>query len=814
MAATDPNLDAASAQASQLSEILSLVNGGMRNFSRSQTLRNLQEKQYLAQLEKLTGQTGDEAKAIAKKIKQEEEEIRHNDARSKAIADAFGKTVGALKQFASSAMTSSQSAYNSSEIFSAVAPTVTLMGNTIKAVTDVLATAVSSIPVFGSLFTAADKAIGIVVDLTTHAMEIQLQNAQKLVNTYDNLSKTGLTFGGSLSSMAQTANDSGLKLDTFTKFVGTSAESLHQLGGGLGTASKLISKMGKSVIDTSDQLVVMYGTYDNLDSALATYASRAAGFGTDIIKNQAELKRGARDYLYSLKELQELTGLSADKLKKDQEEREKNSAFQLALSEMGIQSSTRVNDTLSVMSKFAGPAFDKIGTEMIQNNGNIIDATNILTQQFAPATTKLTEQLLALSKNTSLSDEEFQRRRAKLITDSEPQIKAEAQGLAKQFGALSGAAQVGNEVVTHANTMAASLLKSSTDRANMESGLNEILKQRAEEESRAKTAKGKEGDTNTINVVAGLRKSLEDLGMKQDQRTLNLLPTTGKIAETLYSVQNALIDKFLPGMDSVVEKFSEVIDKLIRYINNAGPANPTIPTSAESAKIVSDAQKKLDDAKAKGVDADIKKAQSEVTASKNAASLSEIANKNRALLGGARPPGSFGSVPVKGTGGSAAEVTAGGNTDQVIKTAAQLIYEDLKSQGIDTYVTAYNDAFHKSGMHRLGKAADMHDPSVDKNTIDRINALLKSKGITDVEARIDPNEDGSTGKHIHLEETNTNKGSTSTKVGSASTDAMTQMAMNSTTIDLFTKMNQNMDRVANLLETHGGHLEAIANQTA
>jgi hypothetical protein len=802
MASTDPNLDAASAQAAQLSEILSLVNGGMRNFSRSQTLRALQEKQYLAQLEKLTGETGEAAKATAKKIKQEEEEIRHNDARNKAIADAFGKTVGALKQFASSAMTSSQSAYNSSEVFGAVAPTVSLMGNTIKAVTDVLATAVSSIPFFGGLFTAADKAIGIAVDLTTQAMEIQLQNAQKLVNTYDNLSKTGLTFGGSLSSMTQTANDSGLKLDTFTKFVGTSAESLHQLGGGLGTASKLISKMGKSVIDTNDQLVVMYGSYDNLDSALATYASRAAGFGTDIVKNQDALTRGSKDYLYSLKELQELTGLSADKLKKDQEEREKNSAFQLALSKMDNENANRVNDTLSILGK-SSPLLDKMGTELIQNNGNLIDTTNILTKQFFPATAKMTEELLRLSQTKGLSDTDFRAQRAAIISANADALKAESQRAAENFGALK---VTGDATVTQINDIAAGILKSFSDLANFQKGQAEITRKQQEEDARAKAAKGGAEDTNTINVLAGLRRSLEDLGVKQDERILKLLPTTGKIAENLYAVQNKLIDKFLPGMDSVVEKFDSVITKLIDYINKDTKGSTDTSTPAKTG---TDVDKAIRDAKL-----------SSNLVRPDGTSYNPYA-QNRPSSGlPATQQHPFGAVPLKGAGGSPTEPTAGGNTDQVVKDAAQLAFDYLKSTGIDAYVSAFNDQWHKThkgsdDSHVRGIAGDIGGfGSRNRAEMDAINAkvndILKKAGINNVQSQVDRSEVGDNNWQLHLQETNSAKD----KHASADIESANQVAMNNSTIQLFSKINENMDRVASLLETHGGHLEAIANHTA
>jgi hypothetical protein len=197
----------------------------------------------------------------------------------KAIEGAMKKAVDTVGGFAKGVLSASQASYNSTEAFASAVPMLSAIGNVIKGVSSVLATAFSAMPIIGGLFGAADKAVGIVTDISLQVMEMQLANAQKYVNTYNSISKAGATFGGSLTAMGVAAGAAGVNLASFGKFITGSAEDLSKLGSGITAAAGAVSKMGREVLKNNNQLLVMYGGYDEVNSALATYSARLAASG-------------------------------------------------------------------------------------------------------------------------------------------------------------------------------------------------------------------------------------------------------------------------------------------------------------------------------------------------------------------------------------------------------------------------------------------------------------------------------------------------------------------------------------------------------
>ena len=81
-------------------------------------------------------------------------------------------------------------------------------------------------------------------------------------------------------------------------------------------------------------MIGMYGGLDNMAASLADYVVMQTKYGYDAVKNQNQLEAGAKSYLMAQKELQILTGKSADSIKQEQQLRLQSSAFQMKLNHL------------------------------------------------------------------------------------------------------------------------------------------------------------------------------------------------------------------------------------------------------------------------------------------------------------------------------------------------------------------------------------------------------------------------------------------------------------------------------------------------
>ena len=128
------------------------------------SLLKISEKEARAKLATIKAE--EDAAKSAEKIASDEAQ-RNKDAEEqakkvkKAIEDSMKKAVDTVSGFAKGVLSASQSAYNSSEAFASAAPMIQVIGNVVKGVSSVIATAFSAIPFIGGVFSSVDKAIGI-----------------------------------------------------------------------------------------------------------------------------------------------------------------------------------------------------------------------------------------------------------------------------------------------------------------------------------------------------------------------------------------------------------------------------------------------------------------------------------------------------------------------------------------------------------------------------------------------------------------------------------------------------------------------------
>jgi hypothetical protein len=532
----------------------------------SEALKQVQAQAQLTKsLQKNLKLSEAEAISTAKKLKQEEEAADKQKKLSdeqekidKGRVDAAKQFVSELKNFVTSSISAGQSVYNSSQSFAAVIPTVQLMGTAVKAVAQAMAGLGGGIPIISGLFSGAEKLVGAAVDITVSSMQAQIENAQKMVDTYKNLSKVGLTFGGSLDGMVEAAGNAGMSLDSYAKFATSNIDSLRVMGGSTEAAAARVTKMGKTIIDNNPKLLAMYGSMEDVQGVVADYAAMQARYGIDTTRNTKELTLGAQDYLYNMKELSALTGKSADDLKKREEERSRMAAYQLAMGRMDATQQKNTRTSIETTAKVYGDIAEKYATEFVATNGRVTSEQALLFKSIYPEIAATIGDSLGLA---TTAKDNFIKQNADLVNSRKDTIRGEVEAKESLFKLYAGGVGVGDKFMDTVNSVGSATLKSYTAQADLIKASTEIEKLRQEEASKA-----------TLSFASTI-KSLNEYKKTIDQQTLDTIPKLGGVVTDLIKVQEQINEKVGRAMPAAVEKVTKELGKMfdeLDKINKSG----------------------------------------------------------------------------------------------------------------------------------------------------------------------------------------------------------------------------------------------------
>ena len=552
----DPDL---ASEFKQLQEVLGLLNGRMNSYSKSATLREIQEKAYLKQLSELTKKSGEDVEALAKKIKAEERAAEYEERRSKAMADGFKLALNGLKDFTKGSISAVQGMYSTEQVFSGVTPVISLMGTTINNVVTAMAAMAGGVPILGGLAESAAKLVGVGIDIVTQVANMQLENAQKYVDSYNKLSKVGVTFGADLVKMRESAAEGGLALDAYTKFVTNNIESLSTFGGSTQHAADQVMRLTKTVTTNNDKLLVMYGSFEAVNDAAVNYISMMSSTGYDVTKNINSLNAGAVNYLFNMKELSALTGESADAIKKEQEARNKHAAFQMRLNqiateggEAGAEQAQQIRNSITLAKKMYGPEMADYMEEYVANNGRVISETGL---QFRAFNGILADQVgPELLKAAMSPGQDVGKNMAEIVKNYSGPLE---EFYKKQIGLAQLNYGVQDTIIQQQNSVMSQILSTLNRQREMADAQVEINKA------------AKAPVTNEAKDYADALRALNDFKKGMDGLTEKSFKDMASIAGTMYGAMFDLYGVVKPEMiTNAMAKFIEAVREATVAITN------------------------------------------------------------------------------------------------------------------------------------------------------------------------------------------------------------------------------------------------------
>ena len=719
--ATDQEIENLRGELDRLKKILETTNSSFSSYGnaiKSKTeMLNAQmrtDKTRLDQIKeqiKLQGESNiqldEEIDQIEKRIKQNTKAIKGEDERqqrNKEYKEALKKFTPAMIMAAGSTVAMNNSVYGSEKAFSSVVPVLQMVGEAFKTVSAAIFSLGSAVPVFGGISEQAGKIVGAAITIATQVAEMQIQNAQKYVDTYNSLSKVGVTFGGAIEKMRISATAAGLNLDSYSKFITHNIQSLNLIGGSAEEGAASVTKFTRGLSQGNPKLLAMYGSMEDLMTGAADYQALLATYGTSVNMSNASLSKGAADYLYNMKELSALTGESVDALKKQDEARNRSAAFQLALSGMNKEQIVNTNYAIDQIQSKYGEKVAAYAQEFIATNGHVTSSMALQIQSFFPQIAKTVQMSL---QSTNQSTNEFRKSNAELITARSTAINDEVKQR-KSLAQLQAGGGAGNEILELMNSIMAPALKSATAQTKTAEAQAHL----ANEYQKATTS-ATQTYTQAIN-------SLNNFKMKIDEQTEKSLPKVGEMVESLYKVNNIINEKIGKNLVEIVDNYavpaiSRLADELdkVTHTQSEQDARDEYKKTYESApvlkkvtmlpKLINNKLDEWDDAILPGSSHWWKSNPTEPTTKENAPV----------------PPGPTASESQ--TTESAATANATANTNTQVGTVAGTISDTYNPTNVVEPTTAPN-AVMVDKLDKIHKAIiDLHRTSKDhKNTSEKI----------------------------------------------------------------------------------------------
>ncbi len=387
--------------------------------------------------------------------------------------------------------------------------------------------------------------------------ELYLDQGEKVMNAFNMLSSTGVTFGASLQNMSRVVNSTGVPLEMLAKIAQQNAENLAVLGGGVSGALERVAKAARN--DLGPQLVTLYGGFANLGDELAEYLAMQQRIGVQENLLSSENIEGTRNYLYVLKNISDLTGKNAKQLKNEIEQRNRNVAAQNFMNSLDEKGRTQYLAMMAQVPKgMEGVMQDII---MAAARGQEAVSTDYL--RISTTMPGIAQAMTRMASGLGKSNEEF----VKIMDESGKSLVKSGQTYSKEYDPLfflkeqgrlsSGIIETANTILTDINSNAGRLQK-----------LGETLGKLLEE-----TKNLKDKPTDFAESVASVADAQAKLGVSLNNLMTGTKDVVGKfsdfaqVAGKLVSTTQGYVD----GLDSIVQRILGYKKDLNRPTQNLNP---------------------------------------------------------------------------------------------------------------------------------------------------------------------------------------------------------------------------------------------------
>jgi len=229
------------------------------------------------------------------------------------LGKAVGMTVGAMGLVTTGAKAAAGAATGLAEAGIGAADALSRLDGSASGVAQIF----SGIPLFGKAFTAVAGA------------------ADDVVKSYNAVSQTGASFGGSISNFAKSASEAGMTMDQFAAVIKANGQGMMGFGTTVEGGAANFAKVSKQLRATSGDLYALGYSTQDINNGLAKYGDLLKQQGLQGKKSNAELAQGAKAYLKEIDLLAKVTGEERSQVESRMAAMAKDAQFQASMAGLG-----------------------------------------------------------------------------------------------------------------------------------------------------------------------------------------------------------------------------------------------------------------------------------------------------------------------------------------------------------------------------------------------------------------------------------------------------------------------------------------------
>ncbi len=179
------------------------------------------------------------------------------------------------------------------------------------------------------VFTALSKLpgpLGVFADGLTRVARYQEEN----MRTYQTITTSGVSLGGSLTQLRQSALNTYMTLDQFSNLIKTNSELLSRMGGTANDGAKAFVGLSNSLLsgEIGNKMLALGYTTDQVNQGMLSYIESTGGRNKRELQNTDGILKGTQSYLNTLDELAQITGKTRDEQQAAAKEAAANQAYQ------------------------------------------------------------------------------------------------------------------------------------------------------------------------------------------------------------------------------------------------------------------------------------------------------------------------------------------------------------------------------------------------------------------------------------------------------------------------------------------------------
>ena len=228
-----------------------------------------------------------------------------------------GFATGVIGKFAGGAMKATAATIGMGEAITGAVQALSQLDGSATSVANIF----KSVPLIGPVFAAVAAA------------------ADDVTKSYQAVSQSGATFGGSISKFAAASSEAGMTMAEFGSLIKQNSMAMGAFGTTTEGGAANFAKVSKQLRTTSSELYSLGFSTAEINQGLASYGNLMKLQGLQGKKSNAELAQGAKSYMKELDLLAKATGQSRQQVESSMAAMANDAQFQASMA--GLNEKTR-----------------------------------------------------------------------------------------------------------------------------------------------------------------------------------------------------------------------------------------------------------------------------------------------------------------------------------------------------------------------------------------------------------------------------------------------------------------------------------------